>query len=42
MNQANKKNRDRIMDTECFDGCHLGGTCGGMGEEARGLRSTNR
>ena len=27
---------------ECFDGCQMGGGCGGMGEEVRGLRSTNR
>ena len=28
---------------ECFDGCHVGGGWfGGMGEEVRGLRSTNR
>ena len=27
---------------ECFDGCQMGEGCGGMGEEVRGLRSTNR
>ena len=27
---------------EGFDGCQMGGRCAGMGEEARGLRSTNR
>ena len=27
---------------ECFNGCHLGEGCGGMGEEVKGLRSTNR
>ena len=27
---------------EHFDGCQRGGACGGMGEEVRGLRSTNR
>ena len=28
---------------EHFDGCRIGGRgCGGMGEEVRGLRSTNR
>ena len=27
---------------ECFHGCQMGGECGGMGEEMRGLRSTNR
>ena len=27
---------------EGFDGCQMGGECGGMGEEVRGLRSTNR
>ena len=24
-----------------FDGCQVGGGCSGMGEEVRGLRSTN-
>ena len=27
---------------ERFDGCQMGCGCGGMGEEVRGLRSTNR
>ena len=27
---------------EGFDGCQMGVGCGGMGEEVRGLRSTNR
>ena len=28
---------------ECFDGCQMGGReCGGIGEEMRGLRNTNR
>ena len=27
---------------EHFDGCQIGGECEGMGEEVRGLRSTNR
>ena len=27
---------------ECFDGCQMGGACGGMGEEVKGLKSTNR
>ena len=27
---------------ERFDGCQMGGRCGRMGEEVRGLRSTNR
>ena len=27
---------------ECFDGCQMGRQCAGMGEEVRGLRSTNR
>ena len=27
---------------ECFDGCQMGGGVGGMGEEVRGLRNTNR
>ena len=26
---------------ERFDGCQMGCGCGGMGEEVRGLRSTN-
>ena len=31
------------MDTESiFDGDQMAGECGGMGEEVRGLRSTNR
>ena len=31
------------MDTESIlHGCQIGGDCGGMGEEVRGLRSTNR
>ena len=27
---------------ESFDGCQMGEGCGGMGEEVRGLRSTNK
>ena len=27
---------------EHFDGCQMGGECGGMGEEVRSLRSINR
>ena len=27
---------------ELFDGCSMGGGCGEMSEEVRGLRSTNR
>ena len=27
---------------EHFDGCQMGGECGGMGKEVRGLRSRNR
>ena len=27
---------------EHFNGCQMGGWCGGMGEEVRVLRSTNR
>ena len=27
---------------ERFDGCQMGGVCGKMGEEVRGLRSTNK
>ena len=30
------------MDREHFDSCQMGGGCRGMGEEVRGLRSTNR
>ena len=25
-----------------FDGCQMGGRCGGRGEEVRGVRNTNR
>ena len=39
---ANKKNRQNHGYREHFDGCPMGGRCGGMGEEVRGLRSTNR
>ena len=27
---------------QCFDGCQMGGGCREVGEEVRGLRSTNR
>ena len=27
---------------EHFDGCQMGGVCGGMDKDVRGLRSTNR
>ena len=27
---------------ERFDGCQMGGVCGKMGEEVRGLSSTNK
>ena len=27
---------------ECFDGCQMGRGCGGMGEEVRRLKCTNR
>ena len=30
------------MDTECLGGCQMGGGCEEMGEEVRGLRSTNK
>ena len=30
------------INEEHFDGCQMGGDCGGMGEEVRGLRSINR
>ena len=29
-------------DRESFDGCQIEGEYGGMGEDVRGLRSTNR
>ena len=41
-NQA-KKNRDRIMAMySILMGCHMGGGFREMGEEVRGLRSTNQ
>ena len=48
--QLNLKNKLSKQD-ECrqnhgyrepSDGCQMGGRCQGMGEEVRGLRSTNR
>ena len=30
------------MDVESFDGCQVGGGSGGMNEEMRGLRGTDR
>ena len=47
MNLKNKvsKQEEQRQDHgygECFDSCHMVGGCGGVGEETRGLRSTNR
>ena len=45
LNLKNKlsKQEDRINGYgERFDGCQKGTGCRGMGEEVRGLRSTNR
>ena len=47
MNLKNKLNiqkeqRQNHQYGEHFDGCQMGGECGGRGEEVRGLRSTNR
>ena len=36
-----EERRENHEYNECFDGCHVGGGCQGMGEEVRGL-STNR
>ena len=41
-NEANKTKRDRIMDTESIWMVARWEGCEGMGEEVRGLRSTNR
>ena len=47
--QLNLKNKLSIQEQrqnhgygEHFDGFLMGGSCGGMGEEVRGLRSPNR
>ena len=37
-----KEQRQNRGHGEHSDGCQMGGECGGMGEEVRGLRSTNR
>ena len=42
MNYANKKNRDRIKDTEYVLMVARWEEVWGMGEEVRRLRSTNR
>ena len=38
---SKQEQRQNHGHQEHFDGCQMGGECGGMGEEARGLRSTN-
>ena len=45
--ESNKKKKLSKQETESgiwrvCDGCQMGRGCGGMGEEVRGLRSTNR
>ena len=41
-NKLSKKEQDQNHGyRECFDGCHVGGVCGEMGEQVRGLRSRN-
>ena len=46
MNLKNKLSKQEQRQNhgyrEHFDGCPMGGGCSGMGEEERGLRSTNR
>ena len=37
-----EKRRQNHGSRECFGGCWVGDGCGGMGEEVKGLRSTNR
>ena len=37
-----KEQRQNHGHGDHFDGCQMGGECEGMGEEVRGLRSTNR
>ena len=39
---AKQEQRQNHGYRECFDGCQMGGGCRGIGEEVRGLRSTNR
>ena len=40
-NQLSKQKQNHGY-RERFDGCQMGGGCRRMGEEVRGLRSTNR
>ena len=46
MNLENKlskqEQRQKHAYGECFDGSQMGGAGGGMGEEVKGLKSTNR
>ena len=46
LNLKNKLNKQEQRQNhrygENFDGCKKEGGCGGMGEEVRGLRDTNR
>ena len=37
-----EEQRENHRYGECFDGCQMGGACWGMGDEVRGLGSTNR
>ena len=40
--KLSKKNEKDHGYREHFDGCQMGGWCRGIGEEAKGLRSTNK
>ena len=39
---SQEEHRQNHVYGEDFDGCQVGGVCRGMGEEVRGVRSTNR
>ena len=39
---SKQEQRENHRYGECFDGCQMGGECGEMGEEVRGLRNANR
>ena len=39
---SKQEQRQNLGYGECFDGCQMGVGCGLMGEEVRGLRSTNQ
>ena len=43
-NKRSKQEEQRLNHgyRECFDGCHMGGGRGGMGQEVRGLRHTSK